>query len=86
MIRIALITINRAVVTRRYGAILIEIPKISAAMMVPATVIQQPISTRPIDVRSQFSIFFLLLINGTAGSRILLMTNYTAIAISSMPI
>ena len=41
---IALITIRTAVVKRRNGAMFIEIPKSSAAMMVPAAVMLLPIS------------------------------------------
>jgi hypothetical protein len=84
MTRIALITINRAVATRRYGAIGIEIPKISAAMMVPAAVILHPISTRPTDVRFQFSIVIHLYRNGNAGRKIPLIIKAAAIAISNI--
>jgi hypothetical protein len=55
----ALITIRTAVVKRRKGAILMVIPRSSAAMMVPAAVILLPISTNPTDVKSQSLMFSL---------------------------
>jgi hypothetical protein len=58
MIWTALITINKAVVSRRDGAVRMVIP--NGAMMVPAAMLLLPIRTRPLYAISRSSIAILL--------------------------